>query len=74
MFSKLFHVKTIGVTGKMVSLNCNTFDIILRKSVYGFKFRLEASKNLLVKTLIESLFFMSYTINEQCTKILYNRT
>jgi hypothetical protein len=72
IFKSLFKLKRESITAKMVQLNCDTFDEIRRKLVYSFKVRLENSSNLLVKTIIESMFFQGSSLNSYWTKQLYN--
>ena len=71
IFKSLFKLKRESITAKMVQLNCDTFDVICRKLVYSFRVRLENSSNVLVKTIVESMFFQGSSLNSYWTKQLY---
>ena len=46
-----------SITGHMVNLNVDSFDVLIRKSVYNFKERLYKSDNVLIRAVVNSMFF-----------------
>ena len=46
-----------SITGHMVNLNVDSFDVLIRKSVYNFRERLYKSDNVLIGAVVNSMFF-----------------
>ncbi len=57
----------------MVLLNIDTCDVILRKSVYSFRKRVYDSDNVLIKTLVDSVFFHASDFVKHWHKVVFLR-
>ena len=61
VFSKLFScTRGESITQKMILLTCNSFNVIRRKSIYNFRERILCSKNDIIATIRNSLFFIDF--------------
>lgn len=73
VFKKLFSLKyeSITVTARMVLYNCNSVDVIRRKSVYNLINRINISTNSLVNIIYNSLHFTSSHLYSEWKQMLY---
>lgn len=72
IFCKFFNIKRIDVTKTLLYFNINPFIVILRKSSYGFKNRLSNSENILIKTVHNSLFFLTSSLYKRWLLTMYS--
>ena len=60
-----------SISNSMVLFNVNGFKAVVRKHSFGFRERIFNLDNFLVKTIVESMYFMSNQINVMWTKNLF---
>ena len=72
IFRMLLSVKRREVYNAYVRLNVDSFQVVLRKSIYTFNQRLLKSKNCLILNIVSSMLFLSgSTLNMHWRNILY---
>jgi len=57
IFRNLFSIKEGSITGYMVRLGCNPFDVVVRKSACSLNRRISESENSLLNVMFNSLYF-----------------
>ena len=65
VFRSLFKCQREKTSELMVALNIDTHNVILRKLVFSFKSRLFSSENVILTTIVNSLFFNSSSIYKE---------
>ena len=60
-----------SITNHMVNLNIDSFDVLLRKSVYNFQERLLLSGNSIISAIINSMFYIDDALYARWLKTLY---
>ena len=60
-----------SITGHMVNLNVDSFDVLIRKSVYNFRERLYKSDNVLIGAVVNSMFFLDSPLYARWLKVLF---
>ena len=75
-FNKIFKnfmnvPRDYSARGLFVSLNVENFTVLRRKLVFNFISRCQTSNNVLVGTIISSMFFEKCTLKKEWDKILY---
>jgi len=60
-----------SITNHMVNLNVDSFDVLIRKSVYSFRERLIRSDNVLISTVVNSMFFLESPLYARWLKVLF---
>ena len=53
-------------------LNIDSFDVLLRKSIYNFKERLLHSENVIIGAIVNSMFFIDSPLYARWHKTLYS--
>jgi hypothetical protein len=71
IFRYLFNIKRESITARMIEMNCNTFEVIQRKAIFNFRKRILSSQNVLVATIVNSLFFLSSSLNKYWIQQLF---
>ena len=71
IFRHFFQLKQGSITARMVELKCNTFDEIQRKSIFSFRNRILSSNNMLISTIVHSLYFVGSSLNGYWTRQLF---
>ena len=66
----LGYEKRSSASSMFVSNRIDTFDALLRRQIYGFKTRILKSKNFIVQTVYEAVYFNSETV-KLWNKLLY---
>ena len=62
IYRKLFNIKRGESMSALYVLNSiDSFNVIVRKYIYSFKTRIEASCNMLISAILSSAFYLSYS-------------
>ena len=60
-----------SVSCAMLYHNIDSLDVLVRKAAFNFRKRLMESENDIIKTLVNSLFFMESKLCKRWSKILF---
>ena len=61
----------LSMSSAFVQRSMDSFTVLLRKAIVGFKQRLSETCNSLVKTILNSLYFISCTLSKSWDKNIY---
>ena len=75
-YRRLLNLSRINtsITMSMVRNNIDPFDVILRKSVYSFRCRVQTTNNCIVRTIANSLYFIQSAINVNWMSIIFRHS
>ena len=71
IYRNMFQVRDGSITACMINTGCDPFEVILRKSVYGFRARLFNSDNRLVSVLCDSFYFLNSSVASKWNSMLF---
>ena len=72
VFRVLFGLRhRISVSGALIQRGLNPFTVLFRKYIVSFRSRLLSSKNTLIKTIMNSLYFMHSTQFVKWSQIIF---
>ncbi len=60
------------ITNIMVDNNVDTFNVIYRKLIFSFRKRVYNTDNVLITTVVNSMFFYNSAITKHWYKVLYS--
>ena len=72
IFRAFFKRERKDTSRQMLDINIDSYGVILRKLVYGFRTRVFSSNNIVVAIIANSVFFRSSHIFKHWTKVLFN--
>ncbi len=72
IYRSLFGLDRLAsITQHMVSLNTDSFDVLIRKSSHNFYERLVKSENMIIGAIVNSMFFFDSSLYKHWLKVIY---